>query len=172
METQPGLRQAHAVRPAGTWSGPAIDTVLIDFDRRHRRRIQLRMEGGGDLLLDLPQAVRLRDGDGLVLDDGCIVRVAARPEPLLDIHAHDPGGLVRIAWHLGNRHLPVQLLGDHLRIRADHVIADMVRTLGGHVQAIEAPFDPEPGAYAAAAHHHHHHDNDHDHDHDHDDHGH
>jgi urease accessory protein len=98
--------------------------------------------------VDLPQAARLRDGDGLLLDAGGVVLVQARPEPLLDIHAHDAAALVRIAWHLGNRHLPVQLLGAHIRIRRDHVIADMVRSLGGHVAEIEAPFDPEGGAYA------------------------
>ena len=82
----------------------------------------------------------------------------AQPEPLLEIHAHDEGELVRIAWHLGNRHLPVQLLGDRIRIRADHVIEEMVEGLGGHVDAIEAPFDPEAGAYAGG--HQHHHDDD------------
>ena len=118
--------------PSGTWD-PArgCDQVWIDFDRRHRRRIMLRTAAGHDLLLDLPQAARLRHGDGLLLDDGGVVLVQAQPEPLLDIHAHDAAALVRIAWHLGNRHLPVQLLGAHLRIRRDHVIADMVRTLGG-----------------------------------------
>ncbi|GAC1480797.1 MAG: hypothetical protein NVS2B11_05820 [Acetobacteraceae bacterium] len=141
--------RAQLVLPAGSWDAAPADRVLIDFDRRHRRRIQLCTEGGADLLLDLPQAARLRDGDGLVLEDGRIVRVDARPEPLLDIHAHDPAELVRIARHLGNRHLPVQVLGTHLRIRADHVIADMVRTLGGHVHDVEAPFDPEAGAYTA-----------------------
>jgi len=146
--------RATAVLPAGSWSGPVADSVLIDFDRRHRRRIQLVTEGGGEVLLDLPQAVRLRDGDGLQTEAG-IVRVVARPEPLLDIHAHDAAGLVRIAWHLGNRHLPVQMLGDHIRIRADHVIAEMVRGLGGHVREIDAPFDPEAGAYAGGGHHHH-----------------
>ena len=150
------MTRATAVLPAGTWSGTPADTVLIDFDRRHRRRIQLTTEAGADLLLDLPQAVRLRGGDGLQCDDGRIVRVEARPEPLLDIHAHGPADLVRIAWHLGNRHLPVQLLGDHIRIRADHVIADMVRGLGGHVRAVDAPFDPEAGAYAGGGGHHHH----------------
>ena len=147
--------RAAAVLPAGTWSGPSIDAVLIDFDRRHRRRIQLTTENGAELLLDLPQAVRLRHGDGLDTGAG-IVEVRARPEPLLDIHAHDAAALVRIAWHLGNRHLPVQLLGHHLRIRADHVIADMVRGLGGHVEELEGSFDPEAGAYAPGTHHHHH----------------
>ena len=129
---------------------------MIDFDRRHRRRIVLTTVGGDELLLDLPQAVRLRDGDGLELADGRIVRVVAQPEPLLEIHAHGPAELVRIAWHLGNRHLPVQLLGDRIRIRADHVIAEMVHGLGGHAHAIDAPFDPEGGAYAGGHHHHHH----------------
>ena len=148
--------RAAAIAPSGTWpADQAVDTVLIDFDRRHRRRIALTTEAGADLLLDLAQAVRLRDGDGLVLDDGRIVRVVARPEPLLEIHAHGPAELVRIAWHLGNRHLPVQLLGDRIRIRADHVIADMVHGLGGQAHAIEAPFDPEGGAYAPGGHHHH-----------------
>jgi urease accessory protein len=73
----------------------------------------------------------------------------------MDIHAA-PDSLMRIAWHLGNRHLPVQMLDGALRIRADHVIADMVAGLGGHVHALDAPFQPEGGAYAAAAHHHHH----------------
>ncbi len=154
--------RAQQVIPAGSWDA-ALESgrVLIDFDRRHRRRIVLQTESGGELLVDLPQAARLRDGDGLVLEGGGIVRVVARPEPLLDIHAHDPAGLVRIAWHLGNRHLPVQLLGSHIRIRADHVIAGMVRMLGGHVHEIEAPFDPEAGAYAGG--HSHAGDDDHDH---------
>jgi len=141
--------QAGEVLPAGTWDAArAVDRVLIDFDRRHRRRIVLPTEAGGSVLVDLPQAARLRDGDGLLLADGGVVRVVARAEPLLDIHTHDAAALVRIAWHLGNRHLPVQLLDAHLRIRRDHVIADMVRTLGGHVHEVEAPFDPEAGAYA------------------------
>jgi urease accessory protein len=147
--------RAEAVLPAGTWDAAAeIDTVLIDFDRRHRRRILLRTERGREVLLDLSQAVRLREGDGLPVHGG-VVRVCARPEKLLEIHAHDAGEMVRIAWHLGNRHLPVQLQGDRIRIRADHVIEAMVRGLGGHVAVIEAPFDPEAGAYAGGHHHHH-----------------
>ena len=145
------------ILPSGCWQRDlAVDHVLIDFDRRHRRRIVLTTVAGHALLLDLPQAVRLRDGDGLELEDGRIVRVVAQPEALLEIHAHGPAELVRIAWHLGNRHLPVQLLGDRIRIRADHVIADMVHGLGGHAQAIDAPFDPEGGAYTGGHSHHHH----------------
>ena len=151
--------RAGEVLAAGTWdAGREVDRVLLDHDRRFRRRILLATEGGREVLLDLPQAVRLRHGDGVVLEDGGIVRVAARAESLLDIHAHEEGELARIAWHLGNRHLPVQILGEHLRIRADHVIEAMVEQLGGHVEHVEAPFDPEAGAYAGG--HHHHHDDD------------
>ncbi len=147
-----------SVLAAGTWSvADSTDSVLIDFDDRYRRRLLLRTESGCEIMLDLPHAVRLRQDDGLVLRDGGIVRVCSRPEALLDIAAPD---LARIAWHLGNRHLPVQFTGTSLRIRADHVIADMVKGLGATLQDIEAPFDPEAGAYAAGGGHHHH---DHDH---------
>ncbi|MDE2197594.1 MAG: urease accessory protein UreE [Rhodospirillales bacterium] len=156
--------RSDTVFPSGTWdASTATDRVLVDYDRRHRRRILLRSEGGRDILLDLPHAIRLRHGDGLRLEDGSLVAVAARPEALAEIHAHDEGELVRIAWHLGNRHLPVQLIGAHIRIRRDHVIEAMVAQLGGHVDHIEAPFDPEAGAYAGG--HAHSHDDDDDHHH-------
>lgn len=147
--------RASEVMPAGSWDvAVAVDKVSIDYDRRYRRRILLRTDGGNDVMLDLKQAVRLRHGDGLRLEDGGIVQVLARPEKLLEIHAHSDAEMVRIAWHLGNRHLPVQLIRDRIRIREDHVIAQMVELLGGHAEAIEAPFDPESGAYAGGHHHH------------------
>jgi urease accessory protein len=155
--------RAHEVLPAGTWDPEReIDRVLVDYDRRHRRRILLTTEAGREVLLDLPHAARLRHGDGLLLEDGRVVAVAARPEPLLEITAADADALTRIAWHLGNRHLPVQLLPGALRIRADHVIADMARGLGARVREIGAAFDPEAGAYAAGGTGHHHHDDGHD----------
>ena len=153
------MMRAIAVVPAGTWNASAaIDSVLLDYDLRHRRRIALRAESGAELLLDLPQAARLRDGDGLALEGGGLVRVKAKPELLLEIRAQDDLTLVRIAWHLGNRHLPVQVFDARLRIRVDRVIADMVKQLGGFVQEIDAPFDPEAGAYSGG---HHHDDDDH-----------
>jgi urease accessory protein len=153
------------ILPAGTWDATKeIDRVLIDYDRRFRRRIVLTTVLGADVLIDLPQAIRLRDGDGLLVDTG-VVRVCAEAEELMEIHAHEDGDLIRIAWHLGNRHLPVQLLNDRIRIRADHVIGEMVEGLGGHVDLIQAPFDPEAGAYAGGGHHHHHHNDNDDHDH-------
>jgi urease accessory protein len=152
------MMRAIAVLPVGTWNASAAaDSVLLDHDHRYRRRIVLYTEAGAELLLDLPQAARLRDGDGLALQSGDIVRVRARPEPLLEIHADDGATLLRIAWHLGNRHLPVQVLHQYLRIRADRVIADMIKQLGGRVEEIDAPFDPEAGAYSDG---HHHHDDD------------
>ena len=150
------IQRCNTILPAKTWDPTeARDEVLIDYDRRHRRRILLKTESAQEILLDLPQAARLRDGDGLKLESGAIIRVRARPEPLAEIHAHSDAELIRIAWHLGNRHLPVQLLRDKIRIRRDHVIEQMVEQLGGHVDQIEAPFDPEAGAYAGGHNHSH-----------------
>ncbi|WP_428484192.1 urease accessory protein UreE [Rhodopila sp.] len=147
--------RATDILPAGSWdTAREIDQVLIDYDRRFRRRIVLTTVSAAEVLIDLPRAVRLRDGDGLAVEGG-IICVRAQAEPLMEIHAHDEGALIRIAWHLGNRHLPVQLLGGRIRIRADHVIRDMVAGLGGYVDEVRAPFDPEAGAYVAASHHHH-----------------
>ncbi len=139
--------RALSVSPAGSWSGAPADTVVLDFDARHRRRIAMAGKGGTFFLLDLPEAVALRHGDGLVLEDGRIVAVEAEAEALVEVSAQDAAHLVRIAWHLGNRHLPTQLLGDRLRIRRDHVIEAMLAGLGAIVTPLAAPFDPEGGAY-------------------------
>jgi len=147
--------RAERVLPAGAWDAAhEVDQVLADYDHRHRRRLVLMTQSGRSLLLDLPHAVRLRNGDGLETEAG-IVRVCARPEALLEIAAPDPRGLARLAWHLGNRHLPVQFAGAHIRILADHVIEDMLRGLGASIERIEAPFDPEAGAYSGLHHHQH-----------------
>lgn len=132
--------------------------VALDHENRYRRRVVLRTANGESFLLDLSEATHLRHGDGLQLDDGAIVLVEALPETLLEIHALSPTALTRIAWHLGNRHVPTQLCGDTLRIRADHVLAGMVQQLEGTATQISAPFDPEGGAYGGkpASHHDHH----------------
>jgi urease accessory protein len=157
------VQRVSEIRRAGEWdAGAAADCVVLDADERQRRRIALTGEGGTRFLLDLPHATMLRDGDGLVLEDGAIVRVAGRPEPLLEIAAATPHHFARLAWHLGNRHTDVQIVGEHLRIRRDHVLADMLRGLGATVTEIEAPFDPEQGAYGGQAHSHsHRHEHDH-----------
>jgi urease accessory protein len=149
--------RALAVQTAGTWSGAAADRVVLDYDDRHRRRMTMTGAEGTSFLLDLPAAAELRGGDALLLEDGRLVEVVAAPEPLLEIRCTDPLHLARVAWHLGNRHLPAQLLPGALRIRRDHVIADMARGLGAEAIEISAPFDPEGGAYAAAGGHQHHH---------------
>ncbi len=134
------------------WSEAPADTVVLDFDDRHRRRMAMTATRGLEFLLDLENAVALRGGDALVLDDGRLIEVVAAPEPLLEIKGTDPHHLVRVAWHLGNRHLPTQIMAKGLRIRRDHVIAAMVKGLGARVIEIDAPFDPEGGAYAGGGH--------------------
>jgi urease accessory protein len=129
-------------------AAPVVDRVTLASDDRHRRRLVMTGEAGTRFLLDLPQAMMLRDGDGLVLDDGSIVRVVGKPEPLVEIMAPDEATRLRIAWHIGNRHVDVQIVGDRLRIRRDHVLEAMLRGLGATLTALEAPFDPEQGAYA------------------------
>ena len=137
--------------PALRREGSVDDTVLLDHDLRHRRRIALRGEAGIEFLLDFPEAVVLRDGDELILDNGRVIAVRAATEPLAEIVADDPAALTRIAWHLGNRHLPAAIFADRLRIRRDHVIEEMVRGLGAFVRHIDAPFEPEGGAYPQSA---------------------
>jgi urease accessory protein len=150
------MRRAITVHPRGSWPEVEVaDTVTLAYLDRHRRRIRLVADSGEAFLLDLDHAYHLADGDGLELDNGCYVRVRAAPEPALEIEAEDRAGLLRIAWHLGNRHVPLQVLGERLRIRADHVIEEMVAGLGGRLTRLDAPFDPEIGAYAGIPYHHH-----------------
>ena len=168
------MLRASTVIAAGGWSGEPADSIVLDYDERHRRRVTMKGVRGLEFLLDLDEAALLRSGDGLKLEDGRLVEVVAAPEPLVEIRAAEPAALVRIAWHLGNRHLAVELTRKALRIRRDSVIEEMARGLGAAVVAIEAPFNPEGGAYAKGGHEphdHDHHDHDH-HDHDHHDHDH
>jgi urease accessory protein len=167
------MLRADKVVPAGHWSGVPADTVVLDFDARYRRRVAMTGVGGLEFLLDLAETTMLRGGDGLRLEDGRLVEVVAEPEPLAEIRAADPLALIRVAWHFGNRHLPTEILPKALRIRRDPVIEAMAEGLGARVIALEAPFNPEGGAYAKAeggapdAHHHGHDHAHHDHDHDH-----
>ncbi len=174
------MLRADKVLAAGAWTGEPADSVVLEFDERYRRRFVMTGVGGLAFLLDLPEAAMLRGGDGLRLEDGRIVEVLAAPEPLAEIRAPDALSLMRVAWHLGNRHLPTELTPKALRIRRDPVIEDMARGLGARVVPLEAPFNPEGGAYVQAelshahsAEHAHHGDHAHDHaHHGHDSHGH
>jgi urease accessory protein len=147
------MKRAHEVRAAGGWQETAaIDRVVLDADGRFRRRMLLRGERGTTFLLDLPRPTPLREGDGLVLEDGSIVRVEGKPERLVEVSAASAQELARLAWHLGNRHTEVQIVGDTLRIRRDHVLEAMLRRLGATLTEIEAPFNPEAGAYGQHGH--------------------
>jgi len=151
------VKRGWAVRRAGFWNpATAADFVVLDAGDRHRRRISLKGERGTEFLLDLDEAVALRDGDGIMLDDGGIVLVTGQAEPLAEIAARTPLEFVRLAWHLGNRHTDVQIAGNRLRIRRDHVLEEMVAGLGASVTTIDASFDPEAAAPQAHAHEHDH----------------
>ena len=189
--------RATEIVKAGHW--PASErkaTVTLAHHDRHRRRIRLTADDGSAFLLDLSEATVLRHGDGLKLESGGYIELQAAPEQLIEVSAPTPELLARLAWHLGNRHLPAEIRGDRILIRDDHVIVDMLKGLGASVAAVNAPFDPEGGAYGQHNHdpshpyglgsrygkggeqagghshshdhgHHHHHGHDHSHDHDH-----
>ena len=143
------LRRATLVHPTGHWpQAESAGSVTLAFDDRFRRRIQLNDDSGEPFLLDLARAVVLNDGDALELDDGTLLKVCATEEDLAEVRCSTPETLARIAWHLGNRHLPVQITGDAVRLRWDHVIADMLTGLGAEVVRLRAGFTPESGAYA------------------------
>jgi urease accessory protein len=155
--SEAAVKRGWAIRRAGFWNPEsAVDAVVLDAGDRHRRRIKLSGARGTEFLLDLDEAVALRDGDGIMLDDGGIVLVTGQAEPLLEIAARTPLEFVRLAWHLGNRHTDVQIAGNRLRIRRDHVLEEMVAGLGANATAIDASFDPETGAPHAHDHGHDH----------------
>jgi urease accessory protein len=140
------VRRGIEVKLAGGWNTiAAIDCVVLDADDRQRRRILLTGEKGTTFLLDLESPVTLHDGDGLVLDDGTIVAVKGMPEPLTEVAGTTKFDLVRFAWHVGNRHTRLQIVGERLRIRRDHVLETMLRQMGARLTPIDAPFDPEQG---------------------------
>jgi urease accessory protein len=144
------MMRATAMKPASAWTGAAADRVVLDHGDRHCRRVMLTGTSGLAFVLDLPTATRLHSGDALVLEDGRLVEVVAAIEALFEIRCTDPQHLARIAWHFGNRHVPVEMRSDALRIRRDHVLAELATKLGARVVPLEAPFEPEGGAYDGA----------------------
>jgi urease accessory protein len=141
--------------PAGHGGGIPFDIVTLAHDERRLRRKRLTLVHGDDVLVDFPDPVTLDDHGALVLDDGRLVEVIAAEEHLYEIVAKDAAHLVRLAWHLGNRHLPAQLEPHRILIKRDHVIRDMLLGLGARVTDISEPFFPEPGAYQSHGDHNH-----------------
>lgn len=162
------IRATSITPQADERAGTASRTVTLTREERYRRRIVMTTDCGFQFLLDLPEAAYLADGSGLLLETGDIVRVRAAEELLLEIRADSTERLMRLAWHIGNRHTPAEIAADALYIQPDHVLAEMVRGLGGSVREVERPFEPEGGAYGGrgALHGGHHHGaNGHSHDH-------
>ena len=147
-------------------------TVELDWDVRQKSRFDATDSSGRSLGVFLPRGTVVRGGDVLVAEDGSLVRVRAAPQQVLRIthcQAHGtPYDLIRAAYHLGNRHVPIELKPDHLQIEPDHVLADMLRAMHLIVHQVDHPFEPENGAYATGGHGHGHGAGHHDHDHDHD----
>ena len=158
------IHRASIHLPAGRWpQEKAAGSLTLDFDDRHRRRFRLTADQGDDILLDLPRAIAMADGDGLQLEDGRWLKVQAAAEELVEIRHQDPAQLMRLAWHLGNRHLPTEIRDRVLLIRPDHVIEDMLRGFGAELKKLQTAFQPEGGAYGHGHHHKRHHHGDHGH---------
>lgn len=180
LTEQTSMLQASKLLPQGQGLAPVLlkraTTVELDWDVRQKSRFAATDSAGRELGVFLPRGTLVRGGDVLVAEDGSMVRVIAAPQPVLVItHCQNHGtpfDLTRAAYHLGNRHVPIELQPDHLKIEPDHVLADMLRAMHLIVTEQNLAFEPEGGAYAAGhggGHHHHHgwHDHGHDHGHDH-----
>ncbi|MEM9048692.1 MAG: urease accessory protein UreE [Pseudomonadota bacterium] len=164
---------AYRLRRAGTWDGPPQDRVVLSYAERLLRRRMLTCETGAKLLVDLPETVSVSAGDAFEVETGRgsetgsgtetgtgtgkrmapgtgrLVAVVAAQEPLAEIRADgaDGAALVRLAWHVGNRHTPAEIGPDRIRLLRDHVIEDMLQRLGATIHHVTAPFTPEGGAY-------------------------
>jgi urease accessory protein len=162
-------RATRVVTAAERKDAPVTDTLILPHAHRQAQKGFLFGIKGTCVELDFAEPVRLRTDDALVLDDGGLIEVVAEPEPLIEVRAADLPSLARLAWHLGDRHVPVQVFERKLRLKRDPTIEAMLASLGANVTALEAPFEPEGGAYEVAADgHHHHHEHGHDHHHSHD----
>jgi urease accessory protein len=155
------ILRAGAARPA-----PVADTLILDFEQRTRKQGFVFTDKGTCIEFAFDEPPTLATDDALVLDDGRLVEIVAAPEPLIEARIVDPAALARIAWTLGDRHVPAQFFANRLRIRPNAEIEALLKECGARTAAIEAPFVPDAAASAHAHDHHHGHDHDH-HDHDH-----
>lgn len=159
------MLQASKIVPQGQGLAPVLvrraPTVTLDWDIRQKSRFDAESSDGQKVGVFLPRGTVVRGGDVLVTQDGTLLRVVAAPQPVLRItactdhhhgHTHDPSfDLMRAAYHLGNRHVPIELRPDHLKIEPDHVLADMLRSMHLQVAEVREPFEPEGGAYGHGA---------------------
>lgn len=159
------IRATTIVRRLAVKPEQVADTITLDHDDRHRRRIALKADGGLAFLLDLEKATVLEDGDAVKLEDGRLVQVQAATEKLVEIRAASPLRLMKVAWHIGNRHIPCEITPEAIYIADDHVLVEMVRGLGAATARVERPFKPERGAYDHGGHGHDHHGHGHHHHH-------
>jgi urease accessory protein len=171
------MLQASKLIPLGNGLAPALlkraSTVELDWDVRQKSRFDATDSAGRPLAVFLPRGTAVRGGDVLIAEDGSLVRVIAAPQAVLKItHCSSHGtpyDLIRAAYHLGNRHVPIELKPDHLKIEPDHVLAEMLRSMHLIVDSVDEAFEPENGAYASGGHapggHGHSHGHDHDHGH-------
>lgn len=160
-------RARSVLRPGERGNRPVSDTVILDYAQRSAQKITVTGVKGGSFAIDLAEPARLRTDDALVLDDGSLVEVVAAPEPLIEARAADLAQLARLAWHLGDRHVPAQLFANRIRVRHEPAIEALLTSLGAKVTRIEAPFEPEGGAYESTHGHTHGHEHGHDHAHGH-----
>jgi urease accessory protein len=155
------MPRAVAILRAGqSRTGAIVDTLLLDYDQRRAPGGMLIGLKGTQVEIAMANSANLATDDCLVLDNGSLIEIVARPEPLLEVRAADVAGMARLAWHLGDRHIPAQLHERRLRVRRDPATEKLLNTLanslGIKVLTIEAPFEPEGGAYAGGHDHHHH----------------
>ena len=161
------MRAIRVLAAAERRDRPPVDTVILDYAQRSSaQKIAVTGVKGGAFEIDLHEPTRLRTDDLMLLDDGGLVEVVAAPEPLIEARAADVAALSRLAWHLGDRHVPIQVLPNRIRARCDAAVEELLKMLGAKTTVLEAPFEPEGGAYESShAHDHAHHDHDHAHDH-------
>lgn len=144
------IRATTVVRRPAVRPEKVVDEITLDHHARHRRRFAFTADGGLSFLLDLDKATVLDDGDAVKLEDGRLVRVKAAPEELVEVTTANPLRLMKVAWHLGNRHVPAEITEAAVYFVDDHVLTEMVRGLGAGVAKVTRPFRPEKGAYEAA----------------------
>ena len=144
--------RATSFRRAASLGDAPFEIVVLDAGDRHLRRKLITLQHGGELLVDFEKPAKLSHGDCLVLEDGRLVKVIAAQEDLLEVKGRDTEHLVRLAWHIGNRHLAAQIDAGRILIRRDRIIAEMLAHQGAMLREVSELFEPEYGAYHAHDH--------------------